>query len=283
MTEVAQRTAFITGGANGIGLGVARALARAGAKLALVDLDEAALARACEELSATTDVFTAVLDVRDRAAYADVAARAEAALGPVSILVNNAGVAGGAPANRLTYALWDWGMGINLDGVINGIQTFLPRMIERGAGGHIVNTSSAAGLYANPGNVLYCTAKFAVVGLSEELAVELKAHGIGVSVLCPGPVATDIIERTRASQPKVTRTMSSEQRSKAFAKNEIAKSALANGAAPDAVGEMVLAAMREDRLFIHTGRHVAELIQTRHKAIVDAMPPARPRAAQAGS
>jgi NAD(P)-dependent dehydrogenase (short-subunit alcohol dehydrogenase family) len=273
MTNITNRIAFITGGGNGIGLGIARSLARAGAKLALVDLDADALERAKAELSAVTEVFTAVLDVRDRSAYERVADEAEAKLGPVSILVNNAGVAGGAPAARLTYELWDWGMGINLDGVINGVQTFLPRIVERGAGGHIVNTASGAGLYTGAGNVLYSTAKFAVVGMSEALGAELEHQGIGVTVLCPGPVATDIIARTRAAQPKVTKSMSAEQRSAAFARNEEARKALANGVRPDAVGDMVLAAIRENRLYVHTDRTSAGPIAARSKALLDAMPP----------
>lgn len=273
MTDIANRTAFVTGGANGIGLGVARSLARAGARLALVDLDAEALERAKAELGEATAVFTAVLDVRDRDAYARVADEAEAAVGPVSILVNNAGVAGGAPASRLTYALWDWGMGINLGGVVNGIQTFLPRILARRAGGHIVNTASGAGLYATAGNALYCTAKFAVVGMSEALGLELEPQGVGVSVLCPGPVATDIIARTRASQPKVTRTMSPEQRSKAFANNEAAKAFLANGVSPDAVGDMVLEAMRQNRLYIHTDRTSARRIEARAEALLGALQP----------
>lgn len=274
MTDVANRTAFITGGANGIGLGLARSLARAGAKLALVDLDAEALARADAELREVTEVTTVVLDVRDRDAYARAADAVEAKFGSVSILVNNAGVAGGAPASKLTYQLWDWGMGINLDGVINGIQTFLPRMIERGAGGHIVNTASGAGLYTNPGNALYCTAKFAVVGMSEALRVELEAQGIGVTVVCPGPVATDIIARTRAVQPKVTRSLSPEQRSKAFARQEEMKNYLANGVSPDAVGDMVLAAILENRLYVHTDRSSIAPIEARSNALLQAMPAA---------
>src|SRR6185503_2106768 len=122
----------------------------------------------------------------------------EAKLGPVSLLFNNAGVAGHAPALKITYELWDWSTGVNLMGVINGVQTFLSRMAERGQGGHIVNTASGAGLAAVGSGVLYHTAKFAVVGMSEALHGELAPLGIGVSVLCPGPVATDILARTRA-------------------------------------------------------------------------------------
>lgn len=274
MTIIADRTAFITGGANGIGLGIARSLARVGAKLALVDIDAEALDRAQAELGAVTETFTAQLDVRDRDAYVRVADAAEAAVGAVSILVNNAGVAGGAPTEKLTYELWDWGMGINLDGVINGVQTFLPRIAARGAGGHIVNTSSGAGLVAGPGNTLYCAAKFAVVGMSEALRIELAPKGIGVTVLCPGPVATGIIERTRAGQPKVTRSMSDQQRDKAFAKNQVMKDYLANGTSPDAVGDMVRDAILGDRLYVHTDRLALDRIRERGEALLDSMPAA---------
>src|SRR6476469_3319167 len=119
MEGITGKTAFITGGARGIGLGMARAFAGAGAKLVLVDLDEAALAAARDELEKRTAVQAFRLDVRDRRAYAQVADEAEAVLGPVSILCNNAGVAGFAPVQRLTFDLWDWVMGINVNGVIN--------------------------------------------------------------------------------------------------------------------------------------------------------------------
>ena len=120
-------TIFITGGARGIGLGIARAFARAGAKLALADINQASLTTAKSELSKLAPVETFLLDVRDRSAFAGVADETEARLGPVSILCNNAGVGGEPQVSRLTYEHWDWIMGINLNGVINGIQTFLPR------------------------------------------------------------------------------------------------------------------------------------------------------------
>lgn len=272
MTDIANRTAFITGGANGIGLGIARSLARAGAKLALVDLDADALEQAKAELGAVTGVFTSVLDVRDRTAYARVADETEAMLGPVSILVNNAGVSGGAAATKLTYELWDWGIGINLNGVINGIQTFLPRMAERGGGGHIVNTASGAGLVPpnREGGTLYTTAKYAVVGMSEALGFELEPQGIGVTVLCPGPVATGIISRARATQPKIASSPTADQ----LVQIERAKTYLANGMSPDTVGDMVRDAIREHRLYIHTHHEVADRIRARCRALLDAVPPA---------
>lgn len=270
MTDVTGRAAFITGGANGIGLGIARALAGRGVKLALVDIDADALARAKAELSAVTRVETAVLDMRDRARFEAVADAIEDRLGPISLLFNNAGVAGGASAPKLTYDLWDWGLGINLDGVVSGVQTFLPRMVARRNGGHIVNTASGAGLAASASGVLYHTAKFAVVGMSEALAAELGAFDIGVSVLCPGPVATDIIARTRALQPRIV-TDRPAPAHKGGRGAEMEKW-LQQGVHPDAVGHMVLDAIVANRLYIHTDASMAPLIEARCKALLEAMP-----------
>ncbi len=274
MADVKGRTAFITGGANGIGLGIARAFGRAGAKLALADLDVAALAHAKAELAALTAVEAVELDVRDRAAYARAADEVERALGPVSLLFNNAGVAGGAAAHKLTYELWDWAMGINLYGVINGVQTFLPRMVARGAGGHIVNTASGAGLAATGNGVPYSTAKYGVVGLSETLHLELAAAGIGVSVLCPGPVATDIVARTAKVQPAEREPPSEEQRELVAQHLALATRILQAGVSPDTVGEMVLDGVVGNRLYIHTDRIMANAIEARAKALLDAMPEA---------
>jgi NAD(P)-dependent dehydrogenase (short-subunit alcohol dehydrogenase family) len=274
MTDVKGRTAFITGGANGIGLGIARAFGRAGAKLVLADLDAAALAHAKAELAELTTVETVEFDVRDREAYARAADEVERALGPVSLLFNNAGVAGGAPAHKLTYELWDWAIGINLYGVINGVQTFLPRMVARGAGGHIVNTASGAGLAATGSGVLYCTAKYGVVGLSETLQLELAPAGIGVSVLCPGPVATDIVARTAKVQPAECEPPSEEQRELVAQRLAVVTRILRAGVSPDKVGEMVLDAVLGNRLYIHTDRIMADAIEARAKALLDAMPEA---------
>jgi NAD(P)-dependent dehydrogenase (short-subunit alcohol dehydrogenase family) len=272
MTDVQGRTAFITGGANGIGLGIARSFARAGAKLALIDLDVDALVRVKAELEGTTPVETFRLDVRDRDAYALVAAAAERALGPVSLLFNNAGVASGAPAAKLTYELWDWSIGINLYGVINGIQTFLPKMVERGEGGHIVNTASGAGLAATGSGVLYCTAKYGVVGMSEALDAELAPAGIGVSVLCPGPVATDIVQRSADASPKAGVSLTEEQKRRGAERRAMMTQILKQGVSPDEVGEMVLKVVRENRLYIHTDRIMEDAIKARTQALLDAMP-----------
>jgi NAD(P)-dependent dehydrogenase (short-subunit alcohol dehydrogenase family) len=272
MTDVQGRTAFITGAGNGIGLGIARSFARAGAKLALVDVDAAALARAKTELQGITSVETFRLDVRDRDAYATTAEAAERVLGPVSLLFNNAGVAGGAPAWKLTYELWDWVIGINLYGVVNGVQTFLAKMVERRKGGHIVNTASGAGLAASGSGVLYTTSKYGVVGMSEALHAELASTGIGVSVLCPGPVATGIVQRSADSAPKREVSLSEEEERRAAERLALATQILQQGVSIDAVGEMVLKAVQENRLYIHTDRVMEEAIKARAKALVDAMP-----------
>src|SRR3984893_4058962 len=273
MDRVDGKTAFITGGARGIGLGIARAFARAGAKLALVDIDRASLATAKSELSKLTKVETFVLDVRDRAAYARIADDTESRLGPVSILCNNAGVAGGQHVTRLTYEYWDWVIGINLNGVINGIQTFLPRMLKRGDGGHIVNTASGAGLAATSSGLLYTTSQFAVVGLSESLRLSLEPFKIGVSVLCPGPVNTKILSNSNDTRPSSSATVEETKMWEAAITQ--ANAFLAAGADPNEVGEIVLAAVKTDRLYVHTARIMAGLIEARAKALLDAMPPAK--------
>jgi NAD(P)-dependent dehydrogenase (short-subunit alcohol dehydrogenase family) len=273
MDRIDGKVAFITGGARGIGLGIARAFARSGAKVALADIDQASLAAAKSELSELTTVETFTFDVRDRDAYARVADETESRLGPVSILCNNAGVAGEQHVTRLTYEYWDWVIGINLNGVINGIQTFMLRMIKRGDGGHIVNTASGAGLAASASGLLYTTSKFAVVGLSESLRNSLEPFKIGVSVLCPGPVNTKILSNSRDAQPP---TQVTAEEAKIF-ETAIARANafLAAGVDPDEVGEMVLAAVKANRLYIHTDRIMAGLIEARTKMLLDAMPPAK--------
>jgi NAD(P)-dependent dehydrogenase (short-subunit alcohol dehydrogenase family) len=272
MTDVRGRTAFITGGANGIGLGIARAFARAGAKLALVDRDADGLARAKAELKGLTQVETYQLDVRDRDAYAATADAAESALGPVSLLFNNAGVIVAEAPAKLNYELWDFAIGINLHGVINGVQTFLPRMVKRGLGGHIVNTSSGAGLVSNGNGVLYCTAKFAVVGMSEALQPDLAPAGIGVSVLCPGPVATNIMHRSMEGAPKGAVQLSEEHEKRRAERRELISQVLQKGATIDDVGQMVLEGVQENRLYVYTDRFMEEPIKARTKALLDALP-----------
>jgi NAD(P)-dependent dehydrogenase (short-subunit alcohol dehydrogenase family) len=275
MREIAGRTAFITGGAQGIGLGIARALAREGAALAIADIDTAALAAAEAELGARTAVRGYRLDVRDRAAYAAVADAAEADLGPVSLLVNNAGVGLGVLQTlsaEITYATWDYVVGVNLGGVNNGVQTFLPRMLERGTEGHILTTASAAGLVVFPersSGYTYHASKFAVIGLTEALRRGLDDEGlpIGAGVLIPGMVATGVGANSVRWAPdgSVTRDVR--------ATAERGDAALARyGRDIDSVGALAVEGIRRNRLYLPTDRLAAEALARRTADIVAAMP-----------
>lgn len=275
MEDIAGRSVFITGAARGIGLGIARAFAKAGAKVALADLDSEALASAAAELSAVTEVATFELDVRDRAAFAGVADAAEAALGPISVLCNNAGVGTSFGLGDMTFEAWDLVLNTNLGGEVNGVQTFLPRMLARGEG-HIVNTSSAAGLGPQGGNsgFIYDTSKVAIVGLSEALAKTIMHTGlpIGVSVLCPGPVASDSIDTCLRAEEAID-TRPAEVRAEKQAWWEQRRAPLQEyGLDPDLVGEMVVAGVRANKLYILTDRTMVELIPLRTQALLEAMP-----------
>ena len=202
MEEVAGKTAFVTGGASGIGLGMSEAFVAAGMNVVIADLRPDHLETALERLAGSgrrQNVHAIELDVTDREGLARAADEAERVFGNVHVLCNNAGMGILGPVTLARYDDWDWGLGVLLGGVVNGIQTFLPRLLAHGEGGHIVNTSSMAGVLPIPGAAIYITAKAAVIGLSEALRSELAGEGIGVSAFCPGPVQTNIREggRTR--------------------------------------------------------------------------------------
>ncbi|MEV5412255.1 SDR family oxidoreductase [Thermopolyspora sp. NPDC052614] len=264
MREWKGSVAFITGGGQGIGLGIARALAKRGVRLALADIDEAALRAARDELAQVTDVEIFRLDVRDRESFASVADTAEAKLGTVDLLFNNAGIAPYSSLSKMRYEMWDLALGVNVMGVVNGVQTFVPRMIERRRGGYVVNTASGAGLVGGS-NVLYTTSKFAVVGLSESLKMAAAKYGIDVSVLCPGPVATDILSNTE----KIGEGLSVVQKHGAHKDTE---DFLRSGESIDAVGEMVIAGMEAKATWIHTGAYIKEYVRMRMESLLESIP-----------
>ena len=270
MQELKDKVAFITGGAQGIGLGIAQAFAAEGVKIALADINTDALSAAAEKLGSATEVKTFELDVRDRDRYAQVAAETEATVGPVSLLFNNAGVAPAVPVQAMTYQSWDWAIDINLKGVINGLQTFLPAMLKRGDEGHVVSTASGAGLAVAGSGYLYTTTKFAVVGLSESLRQELESTRIGVSVLCPGPVDTNILTNTRRVQPRSENAQIEDVIDAAVAS---AADFLKSGKSIDEVGQCVLRAVKANELYIHTDAYMASFVRARTDAILAAMPP----------
>jgi len=191
------KTALVTGAGSGIGQATALALARRGAKLALCDLNEKGLAET--EVRARAygcDVLARRVDVSKREQMRAFAETVHSWVEAVDLLVNNAGVGLGATFLDSTLEDWDWIVGINLMGVVHGCHFFLPPMVKRGSGGHLVNVSSAAGFFATPQLSAYCTTKFGVLGLTEALREELAPHGIGVTAVCPGVVNTAI---TRSS------------------------------------------------------------------------------------
>ena len=188
MEDLRGRTAVITGGASGIGLATARLLSGEGVNLVLTDIEKTALDAACDELGATG----VVADVRDLSAVQFLADTAFETHGRVDIVFNNAGVAVGGPVAEMTHADWKWVIDVDLWGPIHGVEAFLPRMIAQGGGGHLLFTASFAGLVPNIGLGPYCVAKYGVVALAEVIHKELRAHDIGVSVLCPMRVATNI-------------------------------------------------------------------------------------------
>src|SRR5262245_8270193 len=190
MKDLKDKVAFITGGASGIGLGIAKVFVREGMKVAIADIRCDHLDEAMASFDDRDAVHAIELDVSDREAVSRAAGETERLFGKVHVLVNNAGIGLGGPLKLATYDDWDWVMNVNLWGVINGVQTFLPRILAHGEGGHIVTTSSMSGFLPTPGAGLYITTKFAVVGLSESLRTELAADNVCVCVLCPGPVPT---------------------------------------------------------------------------------------------
>jgi NAD(P)-dependent dehydrogenase (short-subunit alcohol dehydrogenase family) len=199
LAEVKGKTAFVTGGSSGIGLGIARALSGAGMRVALTYMSDAHRDAALASFpQGNPGVHAIRLDTTDRDGMLRAADEVERVFGNVHLVVNNAGVGIPALLSNVSWQEWDWSLDVNVNGVFNGVRTFLPRLLAHGEGGHIVATSSSAGIVAGTLGV-YATAKFAVVGMMESLRTEMEGRNIGVSVYCPGLVRSSIfdIERNR--------------------------------------------------------------------------------------
>jgi NAD(P)-dependent dehydrogenase (short-subunit alcohol dehydrogenase family) len=202
MEKLSGKVAVITGGASGIGFATAKALADTGARIVLADIEAAALDRAVATLSSFgAKVEGVVCDVGNLTSVQHLAETAFSRMGAVHIVFNNAGVAVGGPITSMKHSDWEWIIKVDLWGPIHGVEAFLPRMIEQRQGGHILFTASFAGLVPNEGLGPYCVAKYGVVALAEVLRREIRQHDIGVSVLCPMRVETNIgsSERNRAA------------------------------------------------------------------------------------
>jgi NAD(P)-dependent dehydrogenase (short-subunit alcohol dehydrogenase family) len=199
------KTALVTGAASGIGKATALALAKRGADLVVCDVDETGLAATAAAIEALgRNVFFRCVDVASRAQMQEFAAAVHERVPAVDLLINNAGVGLGASFRDTTLEDWDWIVSINLMGVVHGCHFFLPPMIARGHGGHVVNVSSAAGYVATEPLCAYATTKFAVLGLSEALREELERHRIGVTAVCPGIINTPITRTARLRGPAAT-------------------------------------------------------------------------------
>jgi NAD(P)-dependent dehydrogenase (short-subunit alcohol dehydrogenase family) len=258
-----------SGEASGIGLGIATALAQAGVKVMLCDIEEAALAKAVEGLKRTNaDVDGVEADVSLKAELKAAADAAIARYGKVHILVNNAGVGGGEPYGAWTGAGWDWTLGVNLMGVIFGIEIFGPLIEQHGEGGHIVSTASIAGLISSGSAVQYSVSKYGVIALSEGLRAELAPRGIGVSVLCPGFVQTQILNSSR-NLPKRFGRIPAERLAAIRASEpfKMIQERVSHGIDPAYVGEVVREGIENDWPYIFTDSEFEPMIDARFAAI----------------
>jgi NAD(P)-dependent dehydrogenase (short-subunit alcohol dehydrogenase family) len=268
MKDLAGKTAFVTGAASGIGFGIATALAQAGVKVMLCDIEDAALKSALEKLKATNadvDGVRADISLKD-----ELAAAAEATLaryGKLHILVNNAGVGGGGPYGMWSEAAWDWTLGVNLRAVIWGIEIFGPLIERHGEGGHIVSTASIAGMISGSSNA-YNVSKYGVVALSEGLRLELAPRGIGVSVLCPGFIRTQIVDSGRNLPKRFAGKVNRPPTTGPIAERiKSLRDRIAQGIDPLYVGELVREAIENDWPYIFTDNEHEAFVDARFAAI----------------
>jgi NAD(P)-dependent dehydrogenase (short-subunit alcohol dehydrogenase family) len=268
MREFADRVAFITGGASGVGLGLAKVFSAAGARVVLADVRPDALERALAWFSERTAPAHGIqLDVTDRKAMAAAADEAERVFGPVTLLFNNAGVSVFGPLEQASYDDHDWMMGVNYGGVVNALQTFVPRMIAARAGGHIVNTASVAAFRGTSMAGIYCASKFAVRGLSEALRDALAPYEIGVSILCPANVNTDIAHSVLTRPGHLGGYEVSDQMVEAL------RALYANGMDPVVLAEHVRAGVERNDLYIIPYPEERQNLARHFERILQAVPP----------
>lgn len=279
MQTVSGAVAFVTGGAGGIGLGIARALGQAGAKVAIADIQDALLseAQALAESEGWGDRCLALhLDVTDRPGYKAALDAVEARLGPLQILVNNAGVGIAGPVDESTHADWDWGVGVNIIGVANGVVEGMPRIKAHGRGGHVVNVASEGGIMsARLTRGIYNPTKAAVISLTEHLRVELGEKGldIGTTVLLPGPVTTNIsgTEDRRPAEFQVDSPFRSRERPHgALPPNPTGENYWLD---PLLVGQWTVHGILNNRLYVITHPQFIDSVKARHRGIEEAMAP----------
>jgi len=247
MKNIEGKVAFITGGANGAGFGMAKVFAKNGMKVVIADIRQDSIDRAMTHFRNYPDVHAVRLDVMNREAFAQAADEAERVFGKVHIVCNNAGINLFVPIEECTYNDWDWVMGVNFGGVVNGIQTFIPRIRRHGEGGHIVNTASMAAFLPSGTAGIYTAAKYAVRGLSEALRLSLYRYNIGVSVFCPGLINSAIYESEKVRPGELASPESTAKNQKTM---DVLPEIHKLGMAPERVGEKVLAGIKRNDLYI---------------------------------
>lgn len=269
MIEFRDKVAFITGGASGAGFGQAQVFGAAGCRIVIVDVRQDALDSALARLLETGIEAHAIrLDITDRAAYADAADEVESVFGgPPQLLFNTAGVNSFGPLENATYEDFDWILGVNLQGVINGIQTFLPRMIASGRDGHIVTTSSMGGFEGSATAAIYCATKAAVINLMESYAITLPKYGIGASVLCPASIRSNIAD-SQQTRPAHLATNSGFRSDEAFI--ELQRRLYNGGMDPVELAEHVQRGIENNDLYILPFPETKEGVRAHFEKILDA-------------
>jgi len=272
MKDVAGKTAFITGGGSGVGFGMAQAFCAAGMQVAIADIRQDHLEQALEHfarLGSAKRVHSIRVDVTDRKALADAADQTEGVFGKVHVVCNNAGINLFNDIAAATYADWDWILGVNLGGVVNGVHTFLPFIRKHGEGGHIINTASMASFIAGPNAGIYTCSKFAVRGLSEALRYSLAPLGINVSVLCPGLVDSAIYESDQIRPAHLASTSGPADPQFMARLADLHHRA---GMQPAEVGAKVLRAMQRNDFYIFTHPEFKEELREIFEEALAAMP-----------
>jgi len=269
MEHLTGKVAFITGGASGIGLGMARAFLEEGMKVSLADWNDEHIARAKELLAGNNAVHFVKTNVAERDSLRNAARETLEALGKIHVLCNNAGVNGGGTAASEDFDDWDRALAVNLGGVVNGTKIIAPIIRRQGEGGHIVNTSSMAGVVPLPGLAAYSTAKYAVRGFSESLRMQLAKDGIGVSCLFPGATRTALVPLPEDDPEHIK-----EEGAPPFLKD--LWDAMRGAIDPYDTGKAVIAAIRENRFYIFTNREFLDEVRQRHREIEDAFPADEP-------
>ncbi|PQA86935.1 SDR family NAD(P)-dependent oxidoreductase [Hyphococcus luteus] len=270
MKDFAGKTAFITGGASGAGFGQACVFGDAGCRIVIADIRKDAVDEALDKLKARgIDAYGVELDITDRKAYAATADKVEKDFAPVDLLFNTAGVSIFGPLEKASYDDYDWIMGVNFDGVVNGMQTFVPRLIERGKGGYIVNTSSLGCFVAASVAGIYSASKFAVHGITMAMRDALTPYGIGVSVLCPANIRSNIAESVDTRPAHLSNSGYEVDEAEIAALREI----YAQGMDPEELAGHVKDAMEKEQFYIIPYPEARPMLEMAFKQVLDALPP----------